>query len=69
VLAQEQTGQFGILDKKLIEATILPSLLLGHYQPLPNNFGELPPISSIKDAIVVAVSLRSAALRRLFYTV
>ncbi|MEG4070758.1 hypothetical protein QUA42_26040 [Microcoleus sp. Pol11C2] len=31
IRAEEQAGQCGRVDKKLIKATILPSLLLGHY--------------------------------------
>ena len=39
VREEEQTGQFGRVDKKLIEATILPSLLLSHYPSVKSSEG------------------------------
>ncbi|MEG4092741.1 hypothetical protein, partial [Microcoleus sp. Pol12B4] len=54
-------GQFGIVDKKLIKATILPSLLLGHYPDIMSGRGTaifvgrvhqeyLPIIDNIKNS-------------------
>ncbi|MEG4079973.1 hypothetical protein QUA10_18190, partial [Microcoleus sp. Pol8_D6] len=42
-------GQFGIVHKKLIKATILPSLLLGHYRMFKSGMLSLLQFSAVKD--------------------